>query len=808
MRFDSPSACEQVVFEMTLADFPRRYDRALVNRLFNGGAPYTQEEVEDGNIAVNNNFLTGPELAHDCRRQFTQAFLVPDPLVIVDVDHGPAWKRQGWGMTITKEWNRILRNNIQFMENERSGIAQKVLHGIDPFSWESSTSPYPRCNAIENSLVPSATLCSMENLQFFARYRKYTARELSQQIQGPNVDPGWNIPVVKAAIRWVNNQAAKLLGAQWPEPWSPESSEQDIKENSGLYASDRVPTVDVYDLFYYDDDNNQSGWRRKMVLDVWGFPGAGGMVTSIAATKSPDYERYGLEKSQFLYDSERRQNKLYAGKLEHIAQWGYADCSAVAPFPHHAVRSMGWLLYSVCHLENRLKCKLTEAAFESCMQYFRINNLADAEMAIKINLTDKTALPPGLQFVHRDERWEPPAQLLAQVMAMTGQTIAKNSESFVHAFDSERGDSETATRTMAKAANSSSMISAMLGQAYLYQRIKYREIARRFCMDSKETQHVDVKTFRAACLRQGVPMECLDVERWNIEPAKIIGGGNKIMQQSMMGRIMALYFPKLDPSAQKQVLRMGLAIDTDDYALANRLVPDQPETSGSIHDAQLSAGLLLSGLPMSLKQGVNHDEYCEALLAAMAVRIGQIQSEGVPITPDEIMGLQNCAGQTLQGQPIPGGNGVLGHLQILEGQVQHHVKGRADDKTLKETIKKIKDALSRIMNEVKALAQQAAEAKKKQAQSGGQPQIDPKDAAKIEATKAMAATKLQIKQQEHAVKAAQKQIDWEMKQRHQDAEHRHELVKDVHKTAVETANSRLKALATPAQPPSTGGANE
>jgi len=807
MKFDTASSVEQVVFELVLADWPRRQNRALINNLFNGAPPYTREEVEDGNIAINNNFLTGPELAHDCRRQFTQAFLVPDPLVIVEVDHGPAWKRQGWGMTITKELNRILRNNLQFMENERSGIAQKVLHGIDPFSWADETTPYPRSDAIEDSLVPSNTLCSMENLQFFARFRSYTARELVQQISGPNVDPGWNIPVVEAAIRWVDQQAQMLLGNNWPEVWSPEKQNERIKQDGGLYASDTVPTVDVYDLFYFDKSDKHTGWRRKMVLDVWGFPGAGGLVADVAS-KSPDYKRYGLEKSQFLYDSERRNNPLYAGKLEHIAQWSFADCSAVAPFPYHSVRSMGYLLYSVCHLENRLKCKFTESAFEASMQYFKINNLADAERALRVNLTDKTPLPDGLTFVPRDQRWEPPAALMAQVMQMTGQTIAKNSESFVNAFDSERGDSETATRTMAKAANSSSMISAMLGQAYLYQRIKYREICRRMCMDSEESTSVDAKKFRAACLRQGVPMEALDVERWSVEPAKIIGGGNKVMQQNMMGRIMALYFPKLDPSAQRQILRMGLAIDTDDYALANRLVPDEPQTSLTVTAAQLAAGLLLSGLPMNLEEGVNHDEFCEALLAAMAVRVGQIQSEGVPITPDEVMGLQNCAGQTIQGQPIPGGNGITAHLKILEGQVQYHVKGRADDKTLKETIKKIKDGLARIMNQVKALAEQAAEAAKKKQAQGRAPQMDPKDAAKIQATKAMAATKLQIKQQEHAVKAAQRQIDWEMKQRHADAEHAHGLVKDVHKTAVETANSRLKALATPAQPPTDGGGDE
>ena len=102
MRFLDSSAVEQVVFELKLADWPRGCNRALVNDLANGMPPYSDEEVKDNNLAVNTNFLTATELTHDARRQFSQAFLVPDPLIIVTTDAGPQWKRQGYGQIITK----------------------------------------------------------------------------------------------------------------------------------------------------------------------------------------------------------------------------------------------------------------------------------------------------------------------------------------------------------------------------------------------------------------------------------------------------------------------------------------------------------------------------------------------------------------------------------------------------------------------------------------------------------------------------------------------------------------------------------
>jgi hypothetical protein len=807
MKFTDSSAVEQIVWQMKLADFPRGENRALINDLFNGMPPFTEQEVDEQGQNTNINTLHGVKIAHDARRQFTQAFIVPDPLFSINVDGGPAWKRQEYSQIITKEANKIVKGSQFFMETQRSTIAQNVLHGIAPTSWSDRTSWCPRSDGIEDVLLSSNTLLSMENLNFFARYRSYTVRELWDKTHRGDVDAGWNVELVERACKWVDEKAQGLLGNQWPEVWSPEKMGERIKQDGGLYGSDAVPTIDVYDFFYWDDDKGRSGWRRKMILDAWGFPAVGGSLRDIKGS-SPDRSRYGMNRSDFLYDSERRNDPIYAEKLENIIHFQFADCSSVAPFRYHSVRSLGFLLYSICHLENRLACKFNDSVFESLMQYFRVNNMGDAERALKIDLTDRRPLPDGVQFVPPQERWKVDQSLIQMAMGVNRQILGENSENFIHAFDNERAASETATRTMSKMSNSASMVSAMLGQAYVYKTFQYREILRRLCMSSVDSDNVDANKFRSACLRQGVPIEMLDAERMDIQPTKIIAGGNKMLQVAMMDKIMMLYFPKLDPSAQKEVLRMGLSITTDDYDLANRLVPEQPKTSGSKHDAQLSSGLLLSGLPMDLKQDVNHDEYASTLLMSLGIKVQQITQRGTPVTQEELVGLQNLAGMSIQGQPLQGGNGVAAHLQILEAQIPQNIKGHGDQKATKQKTKMLQDQLAKLMNQIKALAQQAGEAMKKQQQDQqGGPQIDPKDQAKINAMMLTAKTKSQLASESHAQRTAQRQVQWEMEQKRNNqqhgvevakgfSEHQHEISKDLNRHNVEMALSKLKTTNT------------
>ena len=122
---------------------------------------------------------------------------------------------------------------------------------------------------------------------------------------------------------------------------------------------------------------------------------------------------------------------------------------------------------------------------------------------------------------------------------------------------------------MAEVNSTSQLIGSMLGRAYNYQEFKDREIARRFCISgSKDTQ---VNTFRTNVLKAGlVPVEALNFERWKVTRNRVIGNGNQMLQVATMDKMMSQY-EKLDPTAQKQLLRGFFAANSRDYDLANRL---------------------------------------------------------------------------------------------------------------------------------------------------------------------------------------------------------------------------------------------
>lgn len=781
MKFSSPAAVESVVWQMRLADWPRAENRTKINSLFNGAPPYSESEVEEDNTSTNVNFLRPTKLAHDARRQFNNAFLSPDPLFTVKVDCGSPMRQREWSQKITAELSQIMKNSLPYVETRRSQFALNVMHGIAPVTWKDRYCWCPQPRGVEDILIPSNTLLDMSNLPFYGEYVQYTSQQLWDLTHGPNIDIGWNIPVVNAAIKWVDAQAQVLMSASWPEVWSPEKMEERIKQDSGLYASDALPTIDCFKFYYWHDDGERSGWRLKIILDAWGTTGFGGMNAGSPIPRNN--KKFGLEKSEFIYDSEKRTNQIFADDRNQLIHFQFADGSCVAPFRYHSVRSLGFLLYSICHLQNRLQCKFNDAVFENLMQYFRVSNMGDAERALKIDLTDKRPLPEGLLFVKSDERWQVNENLVMQLMNINRSMMDENSACYITDTDGEGSPEETATKTMARVNSSAALVSGMLNQAYTYQKFQYMEICRRFCLPN--SRDMDVRQFRLNCLQNGIPEEALDVARWDIVPTRVIGGGNKMLQQAMTDKIMTLYWQKLDPSAQREALQLGLAVTTDDYDLARRWVPDQPHVSDSAHDAQLAAGTLMAALPMAFKEGVNHEEYAVELMKAMAVKLKQIEARGGQSTPDEITGLQNLAGETIQGQPLPG-NGAAAHIKIFAQELEHpHYKGiQSDEKSIKQKIKGYTDGLAQLMNQVKQIAANSAKAQQSKQQPGGG--VPPEAQAKIAAATITATSKAKLAERSHAQRTAQRQIQFEQGLKQDQQKHQLEMARQIQDMQLKT----------------------
>lgn len=762
-NFNTASIVEDVCWQLRLADYARSLNRARINELFNGAAPYSDKQARDNNLSVNVNFLESTKLAHDARRQFANAFIKPGNFFTVqNIDYGAKHKRKEWAKTITNEINRPMKRSLPYFETVRSQFANVVLHGIGPDAWDDKEYWCPDALGVEDVLVPGNTRLDMKNLPFFAVFRPYTALQLHRLTSGPKVDPGWKMGTVKKAIEFVDKQRLDF-GIPYSEIYSPEKMAERFKSDAGFYASDNVPTIDCWDFYFYDDSSKESGWKRRIVLDASWSLGVGGA----APTTAPNSSKIGT-RGEFLYDS---GDRIYASKLSNIIHWQFGDLSAVAPFRYHSVRSLGFLLFAICHIQNRLRCKFNDALFEHMLQFFRVRNLDEAERALKINMVDKGFIDETIQFIPQAERWSINSNLIEMGLAANSQIIGQNTASYVQDYDfSKEQVAKTATQVMAEVHSTTALVSSALMQAYEYQKHQYYEIARRFTIKNSKDQ--DVRQARLNMLKAGVPEAVINSDCWDIEPERVMGGGNKMLEMAIADRLMAAR-NLFDPEPQREILRDFTLAVTDDPGRTDRLVPQEPmRVTDSVHDAQLAAASLMMGLRVDVRTGQNHIEVVETLLGEMTMVVTQIQQSGGMATPDQIVGLNNMA------------NYIGQHIQLI-----------AQDKNEKARVKQYGDDLGKLMNFVKAFEQRLQEQQQAQAQQNGNGGIDPDKLAKLQVEQAKGELKLKQMAESHSQRTALRDTQAELSMQRDAERHQLDLQKALVEAETDAAIKEIEAAA-------------
>jgi hypothetical protein len=173
----------------------------------------------------------------------------------------------------------------------------------------------------------------------------------------------------------------------------------------------------------------------------------------------------------------------------------------MAPFRYHSVRSLGFLLFAICHLQNRLRCKFNDAVFEHASK-LRVSNPDDTERR-SVNLVDKGVIDNSVDFVKAQDRWSINQGVVESGLAHNQQVMGGNAVAFVQNYATGVEKQKTATQVMAEQNSATALVNAALLQAYAYQVFQYREIARRFCI--KNSRDADVRKFRVRCLKANVP---------------------------------------------------------------------------------------------------------------------------------------------------------------------------------------------------------------------------------------------------------------------------------------------------------------
>jgi hypothetical protein len=729
MMFNTP---EQVLTEVTnlqLAHIPLMNNRTLINRLYNGEKPDSEEEQRRQNLKTNVNFLEASHIASNATNQLNSAFEKGASYFTVKVDKGPARMRDFVSHIITKEINKELKRCQAYRAARENARPQTVLHGIGPIVWRNRRSPCPSVAGIEDLLMPAGTFTSFENLDRFSFYREFTYRQLCEATQGKAVDPGWNKDYVTALLAKLCNSPLQPLyqGNRW---LFPEKLQEDVKEGAALMASSSLPKLVCRDFFFYNEEKEK--WARRIAID-YGSIGKPGALEKFRANDTL------VRESDFLYT-----NDAYCDDWSEIFHCYIGNCSNVAPYRFHSVRSIGYLLYSICYIQNKLRNRLYDHMFQSLLTLFQNVSEENREKMGLIDLQNFGVLPTGFSMVPAAERHTIDYNLPLAVLNQGRQLMSESASAFVPDMagpGENQGKEMTATEALIRQNTSVTLTSAVLTQMTDQSVAEYREICRRFCI--KNNPDPMVVRFRDAVRKQGVPLEMLDCEAWDIIPDQTVGGGNKAVELTVTQAMMQELLPNAGPDAQRMILRRRALALTDNAEEAFLLFPDAPQTeTDDTRNAQLNYLLVARGEPAMPAEGTNLVAYATKMIQMMVPEFQQAQGL-----------LQNPAGLSIAAERV---TSLINVGQHVEQVIQ--VIGR--DKAKKNIANALDSQLQQIGQGVQKLAQQIQQLEQQQAQQQNQGGIDPETQAKIQAMMATAQTKNQIDMQKAGLKNEHKDIQF------------------------------------------------
>ena len=175
-------------------------------------------------------------LGHNARSQYYNGLLNQERYFTAFTDSSlvSAHKRDIVCGVVTKQANKLLKDDQAYYRGQNDDIASLVLHGIAPGVWENKWTAIPRPISTVDSLCQHRTLLGFSNLPFIYLRRDYTAMELEAVAKARKPDPGWNLDMVNRILEWLDREMTTLGNNVWPEAFKMEDWAE-LKKEGGMY---------------------------------------------------------------------------------------------------------------------------------------------------------------------------------------------------------------------------------------------------------------------------------------------------------------------------------------------------------------------------------------------------------------------------------------------------------------------------------------------------------------------------------------------------------------------------------------------
>lgn len=652
-EFDTVESIRKVVDNMQIIENERARDRALIDTLANGERPYSAQEVAEYQVQFNINWGDMNKTLRDANAQVNGALLFKPTLFTATSKGGQLDKRDEYSQKFTTKINDQLildEQGSKFRYLIKSRNASVVLHGPGIMYWPNSYCPLPSFCPLENFLVPTDTLLDFSNCSYFNIKTELTPFELFERTHGEVVDKNWKMEQVDAILEGLE-EIGTLNTENYDWVTHPEKMQELFKQNRCYLNSDAVAKVK---LDYFFSKENDGNWYLKIFMRI--------------AVGEADAD-------EFIYASEQP----FADSLCKILHIQYGDNSIVPPQKYHSVRGIGAMIYSASWAMNMFRSDLFQHAKEQMRMYLKIEAPADKARENMVNLQQYGIVEDGVSFVPQSERHQIDTPLVDNVLAQCRQNITDNSSAFVQDIDNGSEKEQTLGEAKIRQMTANNNVSTLLTMMYFQEVPAYQEIVRRYL--APNSGDAGIEAFQKSCIEDGIPKELMVYDNWKVEADRVLGAGD---QSLALQQATAIYgIPDLDPKSKRMASRQLISTISQDPAKGMLYVPDvKDDSTDGTKNAEDVFGTLMQGVPVSIRGGIEQNDYIQTLLKNTALVIQRIS----------------------QGDNVGTSSDVLGLATVLS-DVQQHIQILSADPQQKQNIKMYGDAVGKLGNQVKAFQQ-------------------------------------------------------------------------------------------------------
>jgi hypothetical protein len=712
------------IFQTLLrADEGSAIQRARVDQMFDGAAPYNQAELTASGqgLKTNLNFNDAQRLLDIALSAYVDLDNSLEKLVEVFSTVGERGAAKEKEDIVAEEITHLIRSWPEYHSSYLRLCTTFIKHGVGIAYFDSPDDWRFKVGGFNDFLIPRQTPATEQAITVAIGRRNYPLDELFQFIQNEKAAAtvGWNVEAVKKVmLKNVSTQGRNNMTGTTMTDYEALQAEA---KNNDLYVGIQNPEVALLHF-----------WVRE--LD--------GTVTHCIAPEK--------DATDFLY---KKVSRYETPEQAYIFFTNGVGSNGT----YHSVRGLGQRIFSHVQTSNRLRCQQIDGAMLASSVMLQPENQRALDELQFTFYGGYSVMSPNVKIVEKAipnlaTSVVPALQDLSQQLALNTDTVSPYGAMQSSPYRNQMqitSDMDVSTR----------LSGASLNLFYASWNRLMREIVRRVVTSKKQDPYV--KEFYARCAKRNVEanfIKTLDVTR--TRAIRSIGNG------SLANRLVALRELQAMSSQFDDIGRRNLTRDLVStrvgYDLADRYVPnqegDRPATDTKI--AIFENMQLQNGQPIPVISSELHGQHLPVhmqLAQQMLEAINAGQADPQQMMP-ALQAIYQHMGETVQ---YAGGDPALGSMVSSAKQVLQY---------LEEAINNTMKALEKIQRDQQAQQEQmAAEGGQMAAEGGQMPQQAPA-MSDLDLKMQRAQIEMQIVQQKAELEMSLKQRKFDQEQAMKDAQ--------------------------------------